>query len=257
MVEEEIISAVKAISSGHGLGLDNLLCSLATDWRVRAAIEWAMLERDILVSIGVRSLGHHIDKIQGLEPTVFEAFLCRCTLLSVHLTGNLAPGFGRVGVDRPSRAQHFSKLARERIEQRSNDPNAEMQDVALCRGLIRSVLDDESPPHCGLDLSWPANANLKRLPGLLGLDPTAVQFRGFDIYLEDDVNVKSLRNAICHYVPIGFTADIYKALPADLLNDLPYGTVDSALTMMYDLACWPVFSTNHDIGTQHSRNFHH
>jgi hypothetical protein len=79
-------------------------------------------------------------------------------------------------------------------------------------------------PHLPSDprlLRRSANDNLAELRKLLGATK------------ETDCNELGLEDRIVNALSIGFTKEVYKSLPSALINVLPFGTVSSALSMMY------------------------
>jgi hypothetical protein len=156
-----------------------------------------------------------------------------------------APALELIERDRVSWIEYFLELGREKTTWPAEDAGVEMHDLSLLRALFKSAGGKMDVFQNKFDRRQSANKNLAGFSHLLDLRP--MEWASFDSFDErrmreallrskilegNELDVVGLKRIIVQYVPIGFPDAVYETLPAHLVHDIGYGTVEGFRILM-------------------------
>lgn len=118
------------------------------------------------------------------------------------------------------------------------DAEAERHKVSLLRRLLESAGGRRDDFQHTLNEKRSINDNFGFLGELLGINAMqTASFDSFDVLKVREVLIQcdpfqfgeldaaKLLNQICRFVPVGFSEEVYRTLPANIINNLEYGIV--------------------------------
>lgn len=226
-----IDSAVDGILT-RGPGLGCFYRRHVDDVSLLAVIEWAILQRDIEVSLRGSVICLSTDFTQASPPDIRDRFLLSCLFVTLVLLDNLCGDFVTnilMKKDKDDWMELLRDVCAAHIARPPEDPEESKHKAAI----LRVLLEWDVPDVSRFDGKRSVNDNLTMLCDLfVGFDEP-MPFRCFDDWVVQDVLSRGPLDYAYEDVVevqkdlslIWFRKEIYDAWPAAVVNALPYGVV--------------------------------